>query len=135
MIFREYRILRITDSYVDNKIIMRFIFSLFGLLIALCYKVESVELRCRCSNGSNHPVFGVFWVGYKPPDPTCDKTQHFLLPPRQTPVCLSPDHYLSKWVDGKRSNWWHKVFVKKNTDNGPHIEDKSDTNRHPPWRL
>ncbi|AKI09682.1 chemokine vCXCL1 [Human betaherpesvirus 5] len=116
---------------------MRFIFSLFGLLIALYYKVESVELRCPCgSNGLSLPIGGFFWIGYNPPDPPkCEKPQHFLLPPKGKPVCLSPDHVLSKWLHGKSSNTWHKVLLRTKGGDGPHVEERTASNGRPPWKL
>ncbi|AFR56277.1 chemokine vCXCL1 [Human betaherpesvirus 5] len=118
---------------------MRLIFgSLISLLMAFMYYhgVHSRELRCPCTHKAlHHPIGGLFWVGRDPPNPPeCDKPQHYLLPPRGKPVCLAPDHHLSKWLDGKKDNSWHRVFVKVKDSNGPHVEENAVTNKRPRWK-
>lgn len=133
MIFREYRILRITDSDVANKIKMRFI---FGLLVSLVivytyyYEVQSVELRCPCTDGFRNPLFGLFLIGHDPPHPpVCERDQFFLKPPQGKTVCLGPEHHLSSWVKGQNSSLWHKILVTKKGDE-PQVQKRGEYPRN-----
>lgn len=129
MIFREYRILRIIGSDVNNKIIMRLIFG--ALIISLTYmyyyEVHGTELRCKCLDGKKLPpktiMLGNFWFHRESGGPRCNNNEYFLYlggGKKHGPgVCLSPHHPFSKWLDKRNDNRWYNVNVTRQPERGP----------------
>lgn len=123
MIFREYRILRITDSDVANKIKMRFIFGLLIIFLAYMYyyEVNGTELRCKCPGDKKLPrtriMLGDFWTHRESGGPGCNGYQYLLYfnngGKHGRGVCLAPDHHISKWLDTHNDGRWYNVNITK----------------------